>query len=131
MNIDSYSIMLFVVILSLLIGVVLLIVAGTYKHDDVKKQEDIKMYLYIAGSVLSSIGVIGASYLIYITRPTTIAKSILSETDPIKYMDQCNELVNTKDAGIIEQFKDMKVKRPIEEVRNLCGNMAKNTLEIA
>jgi hypothetical protein len=115
------------------IGIILFIVGGSYKNINPDKQKSVRKKLYISGGVFVGLGVILGSYVLYdkskASKSKSIATSILEEKDPSKYMDLCTNLVDsTKDTGIISDFNRMKTERPIKEVQNFCGNMAKSTL---
>ena len=57
----------------------------------------------------------------------SLASSILNETNTEMYDTKCDNLFSTE-PGLNSQYTLMKTSRPIAEVRNLCGNYAKNIL---
>lgn len=57
----------------------------------------------------------------------SLARSILGEKDSGVYDAKCDKLFSS-DPALNSQYLGMKSARPIAEVRNLCGNYAKNIL---
>jgi uncharacterized membrane protein len=113
---------------SFVCSVSLFIFGGAYKNDDLTRQKTIKNRVFIAAGVLLGVACcIGAYHMIY--QQYYVATAILAEKDPATYMDLCTNLVeSTRDTGIIDDFTRMKSERPIKEVQNFCGNMAKSTI---
>lgn len=60
-----------------------------------------------------------------------LAKKLLDATTKENALDICTNLVNTSnDIKFIEQFNDLKIKRPENEVLNLCKNYSKHILKM-
>lgn len=87
----------------------------------------------ITFSVLSFVLLSTSVYLIYNNSQKSIAYKLIAlsgkpkkEETLLEASKLCDKLFNKAEKGVKDQFFDMKKKRPVEEVRNMCFNYARS-----
>jgi len=101
-----------------------------YKNDKNEKIRSEARQDIIWGSFLIVTGILIAIYTYYL-HPREIAQEMLKTQDTTEYNNLCESLFKLKaDKATYNQFLEMKAKSPQGEVTNLCGNFAKNILDV-
>ena len=104
------------------------------KDNEVKSFVKTKIYLLSIILIILISVIIYLSYLIYTNSQKAIAHQLIllgSEKKTPTMLEKADNLCEklfekASDKGIRDQFFDMKNKRPIEEVRNMCYNYARS-----
>lgn len=132
-GLDYIEIMLLIMILIFLIIIIVESVKFSKETNDTIKNKH--KNIIITCSVFNTILLSMFIYLMY-TKYTDSQKSIAYKLIALSTLPKkeetlkeasnlCNKLFNKAEKGVRDQFFDMKKKRPVEEVRNMCFNYAR------